>query len=285
VSAPYDKLWNDLASGADKSTIQKDAQDLAAIAGKVSDSMLQKAALLIGSGFYGNNNAALTVLRNAFPVDSNPSTLDPMSPGDHTPLNDAYLKLEVDISNNADTATIKADADNVKNLAGSDHPELADAANNIINSSRDGGDGSYEQTASLTALMNNPPNAPAASPPAPPPPPAPEPPPPAPDPRVKIPQPQAVVDELSAYRKLRSDLKSGADSNVIFRDAVALTNAALNNGDLGLAQVAVDIASLHKGFGTKVAQADGINASNELASLTNNAPGTPGAQTPTLPTA
>jgi hypothetical protein len=98
------------------------------------------------------------------------------------------------------------------------------------------------------------------------------------------------VDELSAYRKLRSDLKSGADSNVIFRDAVALTNAALNNaalnnGDLGLAQVAVDIASLHKGFGTKVAQADGINASNELASLTNNAPGTPGAQTPTLPTA
>jgi hypothetical protein len=265
----YEKLYSDLRSGADKSTIQKDAQQLAAIAGAINDSKLQKVALLVGSGYYGDS--ALAFLDAADPHDNLPDghkiVTDPL--GDHTPLNEAYLKLEVDISNNADKATIKADAENVKNLAGSDHPGLADAANNISNSTDDGSyDHDDDHTGSLTALMNNPPNGPAAS--APP-----------------SPQPSPLPpgsDEASDYQKLLSDIKSGADADTINNDALALAASATANGDDGLAEVALDIGGLAKGIAPQIAAQDGINSSNELQVLINAAPGTPGAQRPTLPT-
>jgi hypothetical protein len=205
--------------------------------------------------------------------------MDPLGGADGG-LNAAYLQLEVDISNNADTATIKADADNVKNLAGSDHPGLADAANNIINSIGDGsGGGSYNGPASLTALMNNPPNAAPPPPTSPPPPPAPQPPPPAPEPRVKIPQPQVILDESSAYQKLLDDLTNG-DSSSIAADADLLATLAIQKGDDHLAQVALDIGDEALGTNLDIPALDGITDDGPSAvnALKNAAPGTPAAK-------
>jgi hypothetical protein len=265
----YDKLQKDLSSGADKSTIQKDAQDLAAIAGKVHASTLQKVALLVGSGYYTDDPSswlkqARTVTEDNAALNYNVA-MDPLGGADGG-LNAAYLQLEVDISNNADTATIKADADNVKNLAGSDHPGLADAANNIINSIGDGsGGGSYNGPASLTALMNNPPNAPAAAPP----PPTSSPPPPS--------QPQ---DEGQAYQKLLDDLANGGDITSIAADADQLAGLAIRNGDDHLAQVALDIGDELLGTNLDIPALDGITdyGPSAVDALKNAAPGPPAAK-------
>jgi len=264
----YNQLNSDLQSGADKSTIQKDAQQLAAIAGGINDPTLQKVALLVGSGFYGNNNNALAFLDDVDPHDTLPLghkfITDPMNPQDHTPLNDAYLQLETDISNNADKQTIKADAQQVEQLAGSDHPGLAAAAHNISASIDDG---SYDQTGSLNALMNNPSNAAAAPPPSSPPPPS-------------NPPSGSPSDESAAYQKLIDDLTKGATGATIEHDALQLAALAIQNGDDHLAQVALDIGDVTKGTRLDIPAMDGIKGLGPAAlnDLKSAAPGTPAAQ-------
>jgi hypothetical protein len=227
--------------------------------------MLQQVALLIGSGFYGDSSSALLQTLGYAAGDNAGITLKDPLYGANSQLNKDYLDLEVAISSGADTGTIEAKAKQVRDLSGSDHPGLADAATNIINSLADT-DGSYNQTKSLTALMNNPPNA-AASPP-----------PPASPPPGSPPEHYTPADETNAYQKLLADIKSGADANTIANDAITLAAAATDNGDVGLATAALDIASLATGIHTEVATEDGINSSNELQVLTDNAPGTPAAQ-------
>ncbi|HXZ22367.1 MAG TPA: hypothetical protein VEH78_06350, partial [Pseudolabrys sp.] len=92
-------------------------------------------------------------------------------------------------------------------------PGLAAAAHNISASIDDG---SYDQTGSLNALMNNPSNAAAAPPPSssPPPPKTPNPTPPFP----QIPKPQSVADETADYQKLLADIQSGADPVTLLND-------------------------------------------------------------------
>jgi hypothetical protein len=175
---------------------------------------------------------------------------DPMNQQDHTPLNDAYLQLEVDISNNADKQTIKTDAQQVQQLAGSDHPGLADAANNISKIIDDG---------SLTALMNNPSNAAAAPPPSSPPP-------------ASSPPPHESADETTPYQKLLADIQSGADRSTLINDVEALFAAAIHNGDFGLSQAALDIGETVK--------AGPFDKSTATKTLTDAAPGTSGAQLP-----
>jgi hypothetical protein len=279
-------LTHDLQTGADKATIEKDAQQLARLAGQLNEPMLQKVALLAGSGIYKDAPTALKFLQLANqpgpltgPPYSDPPLKDPMvDPTDnenyHNPLNDAYLQLEVDISNNADKGTIKTDAEQVKTLAGSDHPGLADAANNI-SKSIDIDDGSYDHdqdhTGSLTALMNNPPNAApttAGGVPPPPPPSVPEPTPPIP----QTPQPPSVADETTPYQKLLADIESGADQSTLLNDSEALFKAAIHNGDFGLSQAALDI-----GESVKTGPFD---KDTTTKTLTGAAPGTSGARLP-----
>jgi hypothetical protein len=189
---------------------------------------------------------------------------DPLN-GDDSTLNQAYLQLELDISNGADKQPIKADAQQVEQLAGSDHPGLAAAAHNISASIDDG---SYDQTGSLNALMNNPSNAAALPPSSSPPPKTPNPTPPFP----QIPQPQSVADETADYQKLLADIQSGADPGTLLNDAVALARAAIRDGDLGLAQAALNVGEALK--------AGSYDRGTAMQALTGAAPGTPGAQMP-----
>ena len=259
-------LTHDLQTGADKATIEKDAQQLAAVAGQLGNGMVQGVALLIGSGFYGDNSSALWHLQYAAPVDDPWLTLvNPLDQKDQTPLNEAYLKLEVDISSNADSKTVKADAQQVQQLAGSDHPGLADAANNIIVNIDN--NNSYDQTASLNALMNNPSNATAAPPASPPPPPS-------------SPPPPQATDETTAYQKLLDDLTNGGDVSSIAADAQRLAGLAIQNGDDHLAQVALDIGDEVLGTNLDIPALDGITdyGPSAVNALKNAAPGTPAAQ-------
>ena len=243
----YEKLLNDLQSGADKGTIQKDAQQLAIIAAKLNDGSLEKVALLVGSGMYGGS--AVDMLKGASPEQADqdnvyaPRVTDPLG-GLHTPLNDAYLQLEVDIAGGADQQKIKADADQVAQLAGdSGQAGLASAASNISTSVTNG---SYDQGGSLTALMNNPPTL---------------------SPTIPVPAPPADAD---AYQKLLNDIQSGADNVTIISDAAQLAVAAAASGDGNLEYVARNIGnSIGDGSYSK----DG-----SVAALTNAAPGTSGAK-------
>jgi len=273
-------LTHDLQTGADKATIEKDAQQVAALAGQLNNPVLQQVALLVGSGFYKDSSQALQFLQQAnqsggpfyAPV---PLLTDPMPQGGHTPLNDAYLQLEVDISSNADKQKIKSDAQTVEQLAGQNNPELANAAHNISASIDDG---SYDQTGSLTALMNNPSN--AGAPPQSPPSSPPSDPPSGSPPGKTISAPDAPPDEIAAYQKLLDDLTKGAFGTTIEADAVRLAGLATQNGDDHLAQVALDIGDVTLGTNLDIPAMDGIKglgpaALNDLNSAT---PGTRAAQ-------
>lgn len=246
----YAKLLNDLQSGADQSTIHKDAQQLAIVAAAVNDGTLEKVALLVGSGKYGSN--AINILKAASPEQADqdnvysPPVTDPLG-GMHSPLNDAYLQLEVDIAGGADQKAIKADADNVAQLAGgSGQSGLALAASNISNSVTDS---SYNQGGSLAALMNNPPTL---------------------SPTVPVPTPPPSPSDSDAYQKLLNDIQSGADVVTIMSDAAQLAVAAAGNGDAGLEYVARNIGnSIGNGSYSK----DG-----SVAALTDAASGTSGAK-------
>ncbi len=259
----YEKLLDDLQSGADKGTIQKDAQQLAIVAAGVNDGTLEKVALLVGSGMYGAS--AVDLLKAASPelADQDnvyaPQIADPLG-GLHSPLNDAYLTLEVDIAGGADPQKLKADADQVTQLAkNAGQPGLESAASNISNNITDG---SYDQSGSLTALMDNPPSQTSV-------PPQTNPPPPAPGSLVP-------PSDIAAYNELKSDVESGADANAIITDAAQLAIAAASTGDAGLETVARNIGN---SAGNRTYSKDG-----SLSALDNAAPGTAGARTPQEPT-
>jgi hypothetical protein len=161
-------------------------------------------------------------------------------------LGNAYLKLENDVETGADAQTLKADAEQVKTLADkAGNTGLSTAASNIINSL---GDGSYNQLASEVALMDH----------------------------GVTNQDLGLLSpsESDAYQKLLADIKSGADDTTIRDDALALAPAAIQNGDLGLAQVALDIGSAVEG-GT-------FDAAAAARALTGDAPGTAAAQQPPM---
>ncbi len=244
----YYQLLRDLENGADKATIEKDAQALAIIAGKLNDPKLEKVALLVGSGVYGDKEA-IEVLKAASPElnrgDGATHVTDPLG-GRHDPLTDAYLALEVDIANGADAQQIKTGADHVAQLAkDSGQAGLASAAANISNSISDH---TYDQARSLTALMENPPTfAPT------------------------MPVPPLPSPEAAAYQKLLNDIQSGANRVTILADAAELTIAAAGAGDLRLEDVARNIGN-SIGNGT-------YSADTSLSALKDAAPGTPGAQT------
>ena len=256
VDGPYRKLLTDIQSGADKNTIQNDAQQLAVAAGKAGDPGLEQAALNIGNslndGSY-DQKASLQALTDYAPGTAKASgSVGPTG----NPLNDAYTQLERDVANGADPQTIKADAQHVSELAKNQGVGgLASAADNIGNSISDG---SYDQTKSLTALMEN---TPKASPPSPPPPPSSAP-------------PTSSSSEATAYQKLVSDIASGADKGTIQSDVQQLAGAAIRNGDFGLAQVALDI-----GTSVKNGSYDPNTAAQALGPV---APGTSAAQLPPI---
>ncbi|WP_407158247.1 hypothetical protein [Bradyrhizobium sp. STM 3557] len=250
----YEKLLHDLQSGADKGAIRKDAQRLAIVAADVNDGTLEKVALLVGSDMYGSS--AVDLLKAASPelADQDnvyaPQVTDPLG-GLHSPLNDAYLTLEVDIAGGPDPQKIKADADQVTQLAkNAGQPGLESAASNISNSITDG---SYDQSGSLTALMNNAPTLSTAQ----------EPP---------APGPLVPPSDIAAYDKLKSDIQSGADAVTIISDAAQLATAAAGTGDTGLETVARNIGN-SAGNGT-------YSTDGSLSALDNAAPGTAGATGP-----
>jgi hypothetical protein len=247
----YNQLLHDLESGADKGTIEKDAQQLAIVASKVNDGTLEQVALLIGSGMYGGD--AVDALKAASPelADQDnvyaPHITDPLG-GLHSPLNDAYLQLEVDVANGADRQKIKADADHVAQVAhDAGQPGPATAATNISNSISDG---TYDQVGSLTALMDNPPTF-----------------------SPTIPAPPS---DGGAYQKLLNDIQSGADHVTIITDAAQLAVAAAANGDTRLEDVARNIGN-SVGDGT-------YSADGSLSALKGAVPGTPDAQSSQGPT-
>ncbi len=160
-----------------------------------------------------------------------------------------YLKLESDIEHGADQKTVQADAEQVKSLAernGNTH--LVDATNAILTGI---GNGSYDQVGAEEALMND------------------------------GTTPEDVVgsfsaDETSAYQKLISDIRSGADNTTLMNDVFSLSEASIQNSDFGTGQAALDIGFSIKG-GT-------FDPNTALQALGNAAPGTSAAQLPPIAT-
>jgi hypothetical protein len=233
----YDKLLYDVKNGRDQSTIQADAQQLAIVAAKRGDSFMLQLALMTGSGMFGAS--AADILKEA----------DPRGGGVTLTVNNefdrAYLSLEADIASGADLQKIKADADNVAQLATSSNDSgLASVASNISSSTTNG---TFDQTKSLTDLMNNKPTSTSGPP---------------------------ITAGL--YQKLFNDIQSHADHVTILADAAQLAIAAAGNGDARLEYVARNIGN-SIGGGT-------YSADGSLAALQDAAPGTPGAQSLQGPT-
>jgi hypothetical protein len=261
-STLYNKLVDDLQAGAGTSRIQQDAQQLAVAAARSHNETLEKMALLVGSdptgsSFNGGVNTALTRLRDAY-AGANfgygpTNVFDPLAGDTSLPQADpqlerAYLQLEVDLTNGADPQTIKSDADRVATLAGpAGRNDLVLTADNIGISLSDG---SYDQTKSLTALMDANPSTPSSSTPS-------------------SSAPAATPPDAAAYQKLAADIQSGADKATIVNDAAQLAIAAQNNSDANLSYVARNIGN---------AAGNGSGADIYLSALTAAVPGTPGAK-------
>jgi hypothetical protein len=81
--------------------------------------------------------------------------------------------------------------------------------------------------------------------------------------------------EATAYQQLVRDLQSGADQTRIQDDIQGLASASIQNGDFGLAQVAIDIGNAEKG--------DSLDPNAALKTLSGATPGTEAAHLPPLP--
>ncbi len=247
LSADYNKLSDDLKSGADKATIAKDAQQVAILASGFGATGLEQVALIIGSGGTVSSDRDNADALSVVSPDADAAYVSLGSRG--TPTSDAYLQLELDIAGNADPQKIKQDADNLAQLAnGSGDTALASVATGISNSISDH---SYDQSGSLTALMNNSPASGSGSP----------------TPPSQTPPP---ID-VAAYDKLQADIQSGADEPTLIADAAQLAIAAAGAGDTGLEAVAHNIGN-SVGNGT-------YSKDGSLSALSNAAPGTAGART------
>jgi hypothetical protein len=256
-AAAYQKLLNDIQSGADNVTIITDAAQLALAAAASGDGNLEYAARnignSIGNGSY-SKDGSVAALTNAAPGTPG-AKAEPQGPFASTPVTgSAYLKLEHDVEGGADSQTVKADAKQVKTLAQSDGNTSLFAAADAISSEIDGG--TYSQVGAEEALMND-----GAT-------------------NVELGfsptgGPSSAPDEASAYQKLLTDIRSGADKTAILNDVLVLSSDAIKKGDFGLSQVAIDI-----GFSIKD---DTFDADTALQSLTGAAPGTAAAQLPPLP--
>ncbi len=247
LSADYNKLSDDLKSGADKATIAKDAQQVAILASGFGATGLEQVALIIGSGGTVSSDRDNADALSVVSPDADAAYVSLGSRG--TPTSDAYLQLELDIAGNADPQKIKQDADNLAQLAnGSGDTALASVATGISNSISDH---SYDQSGSLTALMNNSPASGSGSP----------------TPPSQTPPPS----DVAAYNKLQADMQSGADEPTLIADAAQLAIAAAGAGDTGLEAVAHNIGN-SVGNGT-------YSKDGSLSALSNAAPGTAGART------
>ncbi len=252
IWANYNRLRDDLNSGADKGTIEKDAEQLAIVASDVDgETGLAQVALIIGSGGTVSNGRDNADALSLVPPGADAAYVSLGSRG--TPTSDAYLQLELDVASGADPQKIKQDADNLAQLAtGSGDPALAQVASNISNSISNN---TYDQTASLTALMNNNPASGSGSS----------------TPPSQTPPPPAPPSDVAAYNKLQADVQSGADEPTLIADAAQLAIAAAGAGDTGLEAVAHNIGN-SVGNGT-------YSKDGSLSALTSAAPGTAGART------
>jgi hypothetical protein len=126
--------------------------------------------------------------------------------------------------------------------------------------------------------MNNPSN--AAAPPQSPPSSPPSDPPSGSPPGKTISAPDAPPDEIAAYQKLIDDLTKGATGATIKHDALQVAGLAIQNGDLGLSQIALDILDVTQGVDLDIPAMDGIKGLGPAAfnDLKSAAPGTPAAQ-------
>jgi hypothetical protein len=264
-------LVNDLTklgSGVSQQQIEQDAKYLADLAKQHGNETLEKVALLMGSsvvnGSYSRNLGAdsvmLLVADGVFGpagfagiFDDAPPQFDPLK-NDPSPLDKAYLQLEVDIENGADQSTIQADASKVETLAGeAGNGALSATAYDIVRSYTLN---DYDPNKSLTALMNANPwsssttsSSGGSSPPPPPP---------------------TLPSESDAYNQLVTDIKSNADSATIIKDAGQLAIVAQQNGDINLSYLARNVGdAAGEGVGT---------ADLDLADLTNAAPGSQAAK-------
>src|SRR5260370_1412586 len=109
-------------------------------------------------------------------------------------------------------------------------------------------EGTYNQTGSLTALMDHPPTAAAPS-----------------------------ASDAAAYQKLMTDIQSGADKVTILADAAQLAIAAAANGDTRLEGIARNI-------GNSIGNGS-YGAGGSLAALKDAAPGAQGSPGPQGPVA
>ncbi len=244
--AAYNKLQADVQSGADAPTLITDAAQLAIAAASSGDTGLEAVAHNIGNSI-GNGtytkDGSLSALGNAAPGTAGARTAQPTLSSDAA--GGAYLKLENDIEHGADQKTVQADAEQVKSLAEKDgNTHLVDAANAIITGI---GNGSYDQVGAEEALMNDgaTPTDAAGS---------------------------FSADENSAYQKLISDIRSGADNTTLMNDVLSLSEASIQNSDFGTGQAALDIGNSIKG-GT-------FDPNAALQALAGAAPGTSAAQLP-----
>ncbi|WP_407158244.1 hypothetical protein [Bradyrhizobium sp. STM 3557] len=163
----YNKLLADIGSGAGKDAIESDAAQLAVVAGEQGDARLASVAIHVGDTLNdGSYDAAASTkdLKNNPP--STPFGLTPNVPlwQDNSALAEAYHQLQQEVASGGQTLPtgnvmpdpqkIKSDADRLAGLAkDAGQPGLATAAANISTSISNG---TYDQTASLTALMDNP---------------------------------------------------------------------------------------------------------------------------------
>ncbi len=244
--AAYNKLEADVQSGADEPTLIADAAQLAIAAAATGDIGLEAVAHnignSIGNGTY-SKDSSLSALSNAAPGTAGARTAQPPLSSDAA--GGAYLKLETDVEHGADQKTVQADAEQVKSLAEKDgNTHLVDAANAIITGI---GNGSYDQVGAEEALMND----------------------------GTTPEDDAgsfSADETSAYQKLISDIRSGADNTTLMNDVLSLSAASIQNSDFGTGQAALDIGFAIKG-GT-------FDPNTALQALAGAAPGTSAAQLP-----
>jgi hypothetical protein len=258
-TAAYQKLMSDIKSGADAVTIITDAAQLAIAAAGSGDKNLEDVARYIGMSFNGgfySADWAQSLLQGAEPGTAGAQT--PQGQQGPAPQPDEtgndYLKLATDIEHGADQQTVRADAEAVKAAlakegAGS-NPRLGEAADAIIQEI-DGG--TYDQVGAEEAMMND-----GAS-------------------NIEL---GLAPDEATAYQKLLTDVRSGADSTTIVNDVVLLSDAAIGNGDFGLGQTALDIGQSVKNGDGKYVKDGKFDAAGAGQDLTNVVPGTSAAKLP-----
>jgi hypothetical protein len=244
----------DLESGsADATTLINDAAQLAVAAQGNGDVGLAYIARNIGNaaGEGTDPGVYLADLANTAPGTQgakNPPQ-GPFAQADD--LGNAYLKLENDVEGNADPQTLLADASQVKTLADQEgNTALSAVAGNIIASlgaGTGGTTGAYNPLWTEIELMSNGASGQDIG--------------------------TAPPNENDAYQKLLSDIKAGAANSTVTADVVALSRAAIGNGDFGLAQTALDIGDGIKATGS-------YDSGAATKALDGVAPGTQAAQQP-----